>query len=95
MTCKQVLVSPTSCWFRPDQVFCESSTPTLVRFFLQFEKGDKNPPAADGVTPLHLEITSGDYSICKIILQHVSPAEILKDDLGKMNALQLAIKKAE
>ena len=24
----QLLVSPTSCWSRPDQVFCESSTPT-------------------------------------------------------------------
>ena len=68
------------------------------KFILEFEEGDKNPPAADGVTPLRLEIISGNYRICKEILQHVSPARSQARGIPLarpwVNALQLAIKKA-
>ena len=64
----------------------------LVKFILEFEEGDKNPPNASGNTPLHFAIISGNYSICKEILQHVRPEEILKNDLGKVNVLQFAKK---
>ena len=71
----------------------------LVKFILEFEEGDKNPPAADGVTPLRLEIISGQCSIIKEILQHVSPARSQARGIHLarpwVNALQLAIKKAE
>ena len=69
----------------------------LVKFILEFEEGDKNPPDPDGVTPLHLASGTGNYSICKEILLHVSPTEILKTYSeyvqGEVNALQLAKKK--
>ena len=69
------------------------------KFILEFEEGDKNPPGAGGITPLHLASRTGNYSICKEILLHVSPTEILKTcseyvqgEVKNMNALQLAKK---
>ena len=37
----------------------------LVKFILEFKEGDKNPPGAGGITPLHMASRTGNYSICK------------------------------